>query len=608
MRHKMYAEVIDNSWKPYETWVKDRFQREYTYYDRLHAEKYRDRNQSKAHHQSTLSIRLASNEKHSNELFDILHNERFLPAGRIQAALGATEREVSPFNCSVSGKIEDSIPSIYERLTQAAMILRLGTGIGYNFSHIRPEGDLIKSLQSFASGPLKYMDLYNQSAALISSAGHRRGAQMGILNVSHPDIEKFVDAKMEAGRLTSFNISVGITDAFMAAVACDGMWNLVFEGKHYKTISARYLWEKILKNAYESAEPGIVFLDRFNQMNNLWYCEHIEATNPCSEQPLPPYGLCTLGSFNLTQYLIRTNIAMSENIVHWEFDFDKFKQDIYTIVEAYDNVFDNAIYAIPEHREDALNKRRIGLGLTGIANAIEMIIGKPCYGEPQFNELLQRIDFTLAVTAYEASVELAKKRGPFPLFDPIKHPDSQFVRNLPDNLRSDIEKHGIRNSHLISYAPCGTISQCAGNVSSGVEPVFYHEVKRDVLMPTGKEQVTLTDWAYREHGFKGKTLEECTVKQHLAVGEICQRWCDSAVSKTVNVAPDCSYEDYSKIYNEAYYRGLKGISVYRPTELRGSVIVKSETSNEGKKPVEPIQAANTSELGTFTCASGVCER
>ena len=581
----------------------DKFQKEYEYYDRLHKEKYRDRNQSKREHTETLAINLGSSNKHTRELYEILDNERFLPAGRIQAALGATEREVSPFNCSVSQKIEDDIPSIYSALGHAAQILRLGTGIGYNFSHLRPKGALVKKLQAQASGPISFMELFNSSASLIESAGHRRGAQMGILNVNHPDIEQFINAKMETGKFGYFNISVGISESFMSAVKADSSWNLVFGERVYRTVSARELWGRIIDNAYDSAEPGIVFLDRMNEMNNLWYCEEIEATNPCSEQPLPPYGLCTLGSFNLVKYLVKTNIAISENIVHWGFDFDQFKQDIHAMVEAYDNVFDNAIYAIPEHKEEALNKRRIGLGLTGIANAIEMMIGKPCYGEPQFNDLLQRICFNLTVTAYEASVELAKKRSPFPLFDPIRYIDSRFVRSLPSNLVDDIEKHGIRNSHLISYAPCGTISQCAGNVSSGVEPIFYHEVDRNVIMPTGKEKVTLTDWAYREHGFRGKTLEECSVDQHLAVAEICQRWCDSAVSKTINVAADCSYEEYSKVYDRAYELGLKGITVYRPTELRGSVIVKSE-----KTPVEPTEPVNTSELGTSRCASGVCER
>lgn len=570
------------------------------YYDLLHAEKYRDIGQVKQQHQRTLAKNLATNAEHYIKLQDILVNERFLPAGRIQAALGAVQREVSPFNCSVSGQIEDNIPSIYKRLSEAAMILRLGTGIGYNFSHIRPKGDLIKSLQSLASGPVGYMDLYNTSAALISSAGHRRGAQMGILNVDHPDIEEFIDAKMEPGRLTSFNVSVGVSDKFMEAVEKDDTWELKFEGKVYRTTSARYLWNKIVKNAYDSAEPGIIFLDRVNKMNNLWYCETIEATNPCSEQPLPPYGLCTLGSFNLTQYLVPP-----DDMGHIKFDYDKFELDIYQIVEAYDNIFEGANYAIPEHEKDAKAKRRIGLGLTGIANAIEMLVGRPCYGEIDFNIALNKIAKILVCSAYEASIELARKRGPFSLFDKDDYWLSSFVKTLPEEIQDGIKKHGIRNSHLISYAPCGTISQCAGNISSGVEPIFYHSVNRDVYLIGGKKNIQLTDWAYREHGFKGKTLENCTIDEHLAVAEICQRWCDSAVSKTINVAPDCSYEEYKDVYTKAYDLGIKGITVFRPTKLRGAVITKSE---EKQNDMEPDQAVNTGEYNTFTCASGVCER
>lgn len=567
--------------------IRNPHEKEYKYFDRLHSQKYRDKEQTKLQHCAELALNLATDSLHKEELYNIFRYNRFLCAGRVQAALGAKEREVSPFNCSVSQKVTDSIDGIYTALHMSAKILRLGTGIGYNFTHLRPEGELVKALQTEASGPLSFMQLFNTSAGLIASSGHRRGAQMGILNVDHPDIEKFIDAKLEQGAFRQFNLSVGISDKFMEAVKNDLSWDLQFNGKIYKTISAKYLWNKILTNAYNSAEPGIVFLDRMNQQNNLYYCEEIEATNPCSEQPLPEYGLCTLGSFNLVAYLI-----WEPNQKYFYFNTPQFKKDIHTVVEAYDNIFDDAVYAIPEHKEEAISKRRIGLGLTGIANAIELIIGEASYGENTFNEYLHTISRTLLIESYRVSIELAKTRGPFKLFDPIKYLDSKFIKTLPEDIQSNIELHGIRNSHLISYAPCGTISQIAGNVSSGVEPVFFHEVKRDVHMQEGKENVVIKDFAYREFDFKGKTLEECTVDQHLAVAEICQKYCDSAVSKTINVASNCSYEDYEKIYMRAYDLGLKGITVYRPTELRGSV----------------IQAANTSELNTASCASGVCER
>lgn len=581
----MYALALnkDNS--------RENIKKEYEYFDRLHGQKYRDKDQTRKDHEGKLADNLASTELHAHELFEAIHYKRFIPAGRIQAALGAVEREVSPFNCSVSQKVEDSIDGIYHALWRAAKILRLGTGIGYNFSHLRPHGSLVRALQTEATGPLSYMKLFNQSAALIASAGHRRGAQMGILNVDHPDIEAFIDSKMEKGALHSFNISVGVTDDFMRCVREDESWQLRFRGETYKSVSARYLWEKILRNAYESAEPGVVFLDTMNNTNNLWYCEEIEATNPCSEQPLPPYGLCTLGSFNLMGYMYWDGT--------WNFNQPQFEADIYAVVEGYDNIFDNAIYAIEEHKTEALAKRRIGLGLTGIANAIELMHGVPCYGDVQFNRTLEIICANLAHTAYRASIDLAIKRGPFPLFDPGKYLQGKFIQTLPEDIQRNIDKHGIRNSHLISYAPCGTISQVAGNVSSGVEPIFYHEVNRDVFMKEGKENITLKDFAYREYGFKGRTLEECTVENHLAVGGICQKYCDSAVSKTVNVAESCTYEDYVKIYERAYDMGMKGITVFRPTELRGAVITKAEIKDEPN---------NTSEFNTSSCASGVCER
>lgn len=557
--------------------------KELEFYQRLHKEKYRDKDQPRIAHSHTLANNLSSTPEHYTRLKEMFYSNRFLPAGRVQAAMGATEREVSPFNCSVSQRIDDSMDSIMAALANAAKILRLGTGVGYNFSHLRPHGALIEKLQTKSSGPLSFMKIYDAMARTIASAGHRRGAQMGIMNVDHPDIEKFIDAKMEAGAYRQFNLSVGITEGFMRCVRDNSPWRLSFDGQTYAEVSAVALWNKILRNAYESAEPGIVFLDRMNETNNLYYCEHIEATNPCSEQPLPAYGLCTLGSFNLIAYIYKKNDD-------YNFNTPLYIQDIRDIVEAYDNLFDRSIYAIPEHKQDALNKRRIGLGLTGIANACELMVGEASYGSEQFCRYFDYAARTLTQVAYGKSIELAKERGPFPLFDPVKYPSSKFIQTLPENLIKDIELHGIRNSHLISYAPCGTISQCAGNISSGVEPVFYHEMTRDVHMKDGQEKVTFKDFAYREFGFAGKTLEDCSVNDHLAVAEIAQRYCDSAVSKTVNVAETCSYEDYSNIYMRAYEMGLKGITVFKPGGIRGAVITKAK--EEIKDP----------------CAGGVCER
>lgn len=561
--------------------------KELEYYDQLHQEKYRDQNQTFDNHCLTLSNNLASNPQHQLKILDALRARRFLPAGRVQAAGGATEREVSYFNCSVSQRIDDSMDSIMGALSNAARILRLGTGIGYNFSNLRPKGAEIKKLKTQSSGPLSFMQMFDVMASTIASSGHRRGAQMGIMNVSHPDIEEFIDAKMQKDAYRQFNFSVGITDKFMEAVNKRNEWPLQFEGKTYKTIKANLLWEKLINNAYNSAEPGILFVDRWNQNNNLFYCENIEACNPCSEQCLPPFGLCLLGSFNLPEYLY--NAQPDGN---FEFNYYQFEQDIAVFVEAYDNIFEKSVYAIPEHREEALNKRRMGLGLTGIANAIELLLNSPSYGSTYFCNILDRICSILTYEAYNASVELAKKRGPFAKYDD-RYLQSKFINQLSDNIQARIRHHGIRNSHLISYAPCGTISQCAGNVSSGVEPIFYHEVERDVYMKEGKVKVTLSDYNYRNFGFKGKTLEECTVENHLNVAKIIQKYTDSAISKTVNVSSNCSYEEYEKIYHKAYELGLKGISVFRPTELRGSVI------KEAKKEQKTFENAH--------CANGACQ-
>lgn len=564
------------------------------YYDQLHQEKYRDSQQSRLNHIETISHNLASDSLHYDKLKESLYFNRFLPAGRVQAAKGAVEREVSPFNCSVSQRIEDSMDSIMDAVKNAAKILRLGTGIGYNFSNLRPMYAEIKKLKTESSGPLSFMKIFDVMASTIASSGHRRGAQMGIMNVNHPDIEAFIDAKMEKGAYRQFNLSVGISDEFMRAVESNSDWPLVFAGKTYKTVSAQYLWEKIIKNAYYSAEPGIIFIDRLNQGNNLHYCETIEATNPCAEQPLPPYGLCMLGSFNLVAYVSHDRNGKVG------FNTEVFKQDIHAWVEAYDNIFDDSVYAIPEHEQEARAKRRIGLGFTGIANAIEYMCGKANYGEAEFCHTLEYLCEGLRNEAYRASINLAKKRGPFKMFT-HRYLDSEFIKTLPRDIQADIISYGIRNSHLISYAPCGTISQCAGNVSSGVEPVFYHSMSRDVHMKEGLTNVTLQDFNYRHFGFKGKTLEECSINDHMSVAAVVQRYCDSAISKTVNVAPSCTYEEYELIYKQAHKLGLKGITVYRPSELRGSVIVKAE---------EPKVTVTKAELASAfvdpNCPSGAC--
>lgn len=550
---------------------------EFAYYDRLHAEKYRDTGQTFEQHAASLADRLSTDKLHAEKLNSMFLGRKFLAAGRVQAAMGARDREVSAFNCSVSRTIDDSMDSIMDALSEAAKILRLGTGIGYNFSKLRPKGALIKKLQTQSSGPLSFMKIFDVMASTIASSGHRRGAQMGIMNIDHPDIEEFIDAKLTQGAYRQFNFSVGITDAFMFALEQDADWPLVFDGRVCRIVKAKYLWEKVMRNAYNSAEPGVIFIDKLNKDNNLYYCENIDATNPCAEQPLPPNGLCLLGSFNLTKYVYR-----AQDGTH-NFNFDTFIPDIYNIVEAYDNVFERSTYAIEAHKKEALSKRRMGIGLTGISNAIELICGQASYGNEKFIRTLNLISRTLSVHTYMASTMLAKKRGSFELFDRNKYVEAPFLKTMPDKVVDHIYKYGMRNSHLLSYAPCGTISQTAGNVSSGVEPIFYHSVSRDVFMKDGKENVTLMDYNVRNFEFYGKTLEECSIPEHINVAAICQKHCDSAVSKTINVASTCPMDQYEKVYIDAFKAGSKGITVFRPTEIRGAVITENKEAANAKE-------------------------
>ena len=592
---------------------------EHEFYDSVHSEKYRDPGQTREEHARQMAKSMSSDVAHEAVLSDIFLNTRFLPAGRVQAAMGASQREVSAFNCSVSMKIEDNIESIMQAAYNSAKILRLGTGIGYNFSNIRPKGALIVKLQTEASGPLSFMNIFEAVASTIASSGHRRGAQMGILNCDHPDIEEFVDSKLVAGRFRHFNISVGISDAFMEALDKDADWPLQHNGKVYKVIKASYLWNKIMRNAYASAEPGVLFLDRMNTDNNLRYCETIEATNPCSEQPLPPNGLCLLGSFDLTKYVHKIG---GEYIL----GIQEFIQDIAPIVEAYDNIFDRSVYALPEHEKEAKSKRRIGLGLTGVANAIELCSGG-LYGSAKFNNMFEHVAKQLMIHSYSASIKLAQQRGAFEAFTP-EYLNSPFIRRLGNSDRVNSEGKGLRvpvdrsptrsecgvvnalqvsgtrNSHLISYAPCGTISLINGNVSSGIEPVFHDSVIRDVHMRSGVQTLNLRDWAFRNYGFSGRSLEDCTISDHLSVTSIAQRYCDSSVSKTVNVATSCSYQEYQNIYRQAYDSGSKGLTVFRPGGVLGQVISPAHTPVKDTVSQTPPTMLHPGQSGS--CVNGAC--
>ena len=545
---------------------------------------------------SRIARTLADNDQHKSSLKDILGNMRFLPAGRVQSAIGSS-RITTAYNCFVSGTIEDSMNTIMEKASEAAETMRRGGGIGYDFSKIRPRGDKIKSLDSQASGPVSFMGIFDSICQTIASSGHRRGAQMGVLRVDHPDIEEFVSAKRNSDRLTGFNISVGITDKFMEALTNpnDNSFDLVFEHKVYKTICAKKLWDQIMESTWDWAEPGVLFVYRIAEMNNLHYCEEIVATNPCGEQPLPPYGACLLGSFNLTKYVVESEINM--------FDFDQFKKDIPNIVRAMDNVIDRTIYPLKQQSDEAKDKRRMGLGVTGLANAGEML-GLP-YASEEFMAWAEKVFACLRDNCYKASALLAKEKGPFPLYRE-EYLKSNFIRSLPQSVKKLIREHGIRNSHLTSIAPTGTISLVADNVSGGIEPVFSHYYDRTIQTFEGPKVERVEDYAYAK-GVEGKTANETTVQEHLSVLLLAQHYVDSACSKTCNVGDDVGYEEFKQVYVDAWKGGAKGCTTFRLSGKRYGVLTTVEEEKKDTAEIQSIQEEDKVEACFVDPQTGIRE-
>ena len=798
--------------------------------EEIHAMKYRSKGESFKEAMTRVADALKDDEEHYQKFRDILLNMRFLPAGRVQAAMGSP-RQVTPYNCFVSGAISDSMDGIMDAARDSAETMRLGGGIGYDFSTLRPRGALIKSLDSRSSGPVSFMGIFDAVCKTIASAGHRRGAQMGVLRVDHPDIEEFVESKANSTNLTQFNISVGVTDEFMEAVKSDGTFDLKFEGRVYQTIKARPLWNKILRLTWDWAEPGIVFIDRINRKNNLYYIERIAATNPClhgdtivetaegrkkikditepvqvytmlpdgslgirqasaswcskrnsetvivkvgsgkeltctpdhkifvrnkgwvradelkrgdmlvhlcrarrgsaysgvklstednreyrmehrfmyegmygplpeghdvhhldgdtyhnsaknlcdlphsdhstltrkecdnnhqvkgekgrwaetnsnyvkpiiempeelrsnlknqnsacvisvtkgpiadvydmtveethnfiadfivvhncGEQPLPPYGACLLGSINLVKYIKGTVDGRAIN-------YELLKNDLVHVVRAMDNVVDRAIYPLKEQEKEAKEKRRMGLGLTGVANALEAL-GFP-YGSASFIEELRKVMTILRDTVYRTSISLSVEKGPFPLFDP-KMLDSEFAQTLPQDIRDDIMKYGIRNSHLLSIAPTGTISLSADNVSSGIEPVFSHFYDRTIQTFEGPRVERVEDYGYREFGVKGKTANELSVFDHVKVLNAASYYVDSACSKTCNVGDDITWEQFKDVYMQAYEGGASGCTTFRASGKRYGIL-NATTDEDVAAKEEPIESEKD-----FIDESGAC--
>ncbi len=515
--------------------------------------------------------------------FEAMQDFAFLPAGRIVSGAGA-ERQVTLFNCFVMGEIPDDMGGIFAHLREAALTLQQGGGIGYDFSTLRPRGALVKGVGADASGPLSFMDVWDAMCRTIMSAGQRRGAMMATLRCDHPDIEAFIDAKREPGRLRNFNLSILITDAFMAAVDAAGDWDLQFDGVVYRTVKAAELWDRIMQATYAYAEPGVIFIDRINQRNNLYYCEQIFATNPCAEQPLPPYGACLLGSINLAK-LVRQPFTEQA-----ELDLAALDQLVRVAVRALDNAIDVSGFPLEAQKAEAKAKRRIGLGVTGLADAL--ILVRQRYGSAEAVRLTETWLGAVSRAAYLASVELAKEKGPFPLFDAEKYLAGETVSALDPDIRAAIAAYGIRNALLTSIAPTGTISLLADNVSSGIEPVFSFRSKRTVLMGDGtKRQEEVSDYAYRlfrrlfgeDAALPAYFVDAQTLSphDHLVMQAAAQRHVDSAISKTINCPVDLPFEAFRDVYRQAFALGCKGCTTYRPNAITGSVL-------EVAKPAEPV--------------------
>lgn len=513
--------------------------------------------------------------------FEALDDFRFLPAGRILAGAG-TDRTVTLFNCFVMGTIPDDMSGIFEHLRQAALTMQQGGGIGYDFSTLRPNGASVEGVGADASGPLTFMDVWDAMCRTIMSAGHRRGAMMATLRCDHPDIEAFIEAKQDPGRLRMFNLSVLITDDFMAAVKDDAPWELHFAGRTYRSIRARDLWDSIMRATYAFAEPGVIFIDRINKRNNLSYCEEIFATNPCGEQPLPPYGACLLGSINLAR-LVQDPFGPDAVL-----DLDALRDLARISIRMLDNAIDVSNFPLPEQRAEAEAKRRIGLGVTGLADAL--IFCKLRYGSEQGVAMTEVWMAEVRRAAYLASVELAAEKGPFPLFEAKAYLAGESVAELDDDVRAAIAEHGIRNALLTSIAPTGTISIFADNISSGLEPVFAFTYRRHVIMPDGgRREEAVSDYAYRQYRVRfGEaaqlpdyfvTAEALAPSDHVAMQAAAQKYIDASISKTINLPEDISFEAFKDVYMQAYDQGCKGCTTYRPNEITGAVL----EAGDGKK-------------------------
>lgn len=537
--------------------------------------------------------------------YDAMADFKVLPAGRILTGAGSGRR-VTLFNCFVMGDIPDDMSGIFEHLKEAALTMQQGGGIGYDFSTLRPKGAPVVGVGADASGPLSFMDVWDAMCRTIMSAGSRRGAMMAVMRCDHPDVEAFIEAKRQPGRLRMFNLSVLVTDPFMQAVREDAPWDLAFGGTVYRTVRARDLWDKIMRATYGYAEPGVIFIDRINRLNNLYYCENIHATNPCGEQPLPSYGTCLLGSINLAQ-LVEDPFTEAARI-----DSGRLARLVATAVRMLDNVIDVSRYPLPEQEHEARAKRRIGLGITGLADAL--ILCRARYGDHDAVTLTSSWMAALQRAAYLASVDLAQEKGAFPLFDRDRYLAGESIGRLDAEVREAIARHGIRNALLTSVAPTGTISLFADNVSSGLEPVFSFRYVRHVLMPDGgRREEEVSDYAYRlfrRLKGDGAPLPDYFVDaqslgptDHLVMQATVQSYIDSSISKTINCPESISFDAFKDVYLQAYELGCKGCTTYRPNDVTGAVLEvrdrpKDATAAQPELPLPaPVADPRPKDLG-----------
>jgi len=528
-------------------------------------------------------------ERWEREFLALMHDGLFLPGGRILAGAG-TGRRVTLFNCFVMGEIEDSIEGIFRALQEGAITMQQGGGIGYDFSTLRPKGMMAKGAGTIASGPVSFMHVWNSMCATMLSTGGRRGAMMATLRCDHPDIEQFIDAKREAGALNYFNLSVLVSDDLLAAVREDRDWPLVFPGAEpgaqtierqwpghdgtttctvHRRVGARALWERLMRAAYDSAEPGVLFVDRINERNNLHYCERISATNPCGEVPLPAFGACDLGSFNLTCFVRE---PFSPGAL---FDMLALKEAVHVAVRMLDDVIDVSHFPLPAQRDRALASRRIGLGIMGLADALVML--GQCYDSEEARGSARQAMQVICDEAYRASIALAGERGCFPLLDRERYLAAPFVAALPGDIREGIARHGIRNSHLTAIAPTGTISLLAGQVSSGLEPLLGPQVERKILQTDDSWQNFTTPaasvrlWREQHEGLPPAfvSADDIAPGDQLAMQAALQPFVDNAISKTLTIPAEYPFEDFSGLFEQAHALGLKGCTVFRPGGLRG---------------------------------------